>query len=150
MVCAAAVSHQMGYNMTIVRHGGGGGRPGGKPTFNWREKQQLRLVQKQAKKELKVLPFGSFLDLAPFFDEKDGDKIFDPTKTPNFTIEARQGADDPDNNTKKLISFPLLFGSNKSYGLLREKANKGRARFSHKRIFGQGKAPMVEATATDS
>ena len=127
----------IGYSVNIVRFAGGGGRPGGRPTFNWREKQQLRLSNKDAQKEMKLRPFGSWLDLEPYFNEKEGDKMIDPKKVPSYTVEASDAATE---NTRKTLHYASLFGSTKSYGFLRDKVKHGHhARFSHKRIFGVAK-----------
>lgn len=136
------------FNVQLVRHAGGGGRPGGRPAFNWREKQQLRLSQKNAKKELKLRPFGSWLDIQEFFDEKSGATMIEPSKVrEGVTIKARDPSDDPDSNTKKVLSPALLFGPQKSYGYLRGKATHGKhALFSHKRIFGERRAGRVGDT----
>ena len=34
-----------------VRYGGGGGRPGGVPTFSWQERMKLRLTKKGEKRK---------------------------------------------------------------------------------------------------
>jgi hypothetical protein len=127
-------------NLNAMRLAGGGGRPGGRPAFNWKEKMALRIANKQAKKEIKVRPFGSLLDLEPHFDANRGDKIIDlSTVKPGFTIEA---VNESSNSSKKTIAMQMLFGSNKSYGLIPRKDVKGRQRFSHSRIFGKESKKM--------
>jgi hypothetical protein len=107
------------------------------------------LSQKNAKKELKLRPFGSWLDIQEFFDEKSGATVIEPKKVrEGVTIKARDASDDPDSNTKKVLSPALLFGPQKSYGHLRGKAIHGKhALFSHKRIFGQGRAGRAAGVA---
>ena len=45
-------------NRIVVRHAGGGGRPGGRPAFNWKEKKQLGIGTTQLLKPWKDTPFG--------------------------------------------------------------------------------------------
>ena len=58
--------------LDIVRHMGGG-RPGGRPTFNWKEKRALGLDKEFG--ELKAGPFGYFEDIENHF-AKDVEKSF--------------------------------------------------------------------------
>ena len=41
-----------------VRHGGGGGRPAGRPAFNWKEKKLLGLGETETLKPWKNKPSG--------------------------------------------------------------------------------------------
>lgn len=109
------------------RYAGGGGRPGGKPTFNWKERRALNLDVLSKRKEFKVKPFGNFDELKPFFDEKVGDMTIDLKKVESFddTTYFPQNLDEMDsdnlfkgeNNTRKVMQMSLLFGSKKPYGM---------------------------------
>jgi ABC-type amino acid transport substrate-binding protein len=109
--------------------------------FNWKEKQQLRLANKQQKK-FKAKPFGDFDELMQFFDEKRGDVIIDPSVTGGYKSPDLQVQSAILNNPRKTISVPMLFGSAKPYGPLYRKHNRFQARFSHRRVFGDKHASI--------
>jgi len=50
------------------RYAGGGGRPGGKPTFNWKQRKLLGLDELKDQKDMRVKFAGDFNDLKPFMD----------------------------------------------------------------------------------
>ena len=73
---------------SLVRCAGGGGRPGGKPTFNWKERMELRLARKGAKKikPFKMRPSGDWDDIAPYFDESKGHIMINITDLDSFEM----------------------------------------------------------------
>ena len=122
-----------------VRHAGGGGRPGGRPTLNWKQKQQLRLANK-AEKSIKMRSFGggdfseiehlvgkdwmkSSVNLSTVAEYK-----YDVVKGP------KEGDYEGDGNTRKKIQISALFGPSKKYGELDKKYNFERRTFSMKRL----------------
>ena len=50
------------------RYAGGGGRPGGKPTFNWKQRKELGLDNLKDEKDMRVKFAGDFNDLKSFMD----------------------------------------------------------------------------------
>lgn len=106
------------FSASWVRFAGGGGRPGGRPAFNWKEKMQLRIDNKEKKKLLKNRPTGNYDEyLKPHFDASRGDMIIDLANLTNFKPpdELRASAD----QDKKKIQMKMLFGSNKPFGILK-------------------------------
>lgn len=67
-----------------VRHAGGGGRPGTRPAFSWKEKVQLGLNDKKKLKPLKNSPFGFMDELMPHFNPEKGDKMIEITETTEY------------------------------------------------------------------
>ena len=50
------------------RYAGGGGRPGGRPTFNWKQRKLLGLDDLRNQREMRIKFAGDFNDLKPFMD----------------------------------------------------------------------------------
>jgi len=120
---------------TIVRYAGGGGRPGGVPKFNWKEKKLLNINQKR--KPLKLRPYGYWEDIEEFFDPKrdvmlpweQDEKTFDD---PAFAGKINTESD------RKRLDMRSLYGSSKSYGMLPVKdVPKEMKKYSYERIFGE-------------
>jgi hypothetical protein len=102
-----------------VRCAGGGGRPGGKPTFQWKERKELNLP-KIYKQKIKVNDFG-LTDklLADHFDESRGDHIVDLTDLDEWEQPDVEDSDiNGEDSTWKKINPASLFGPNKSAGVL--------------------------------
>lgn len=102
--------------------GGGGGRPGKRRTFNWKEKRILGLDKPKAKTFEEVLrPTGRLADIEPFFNEAEGDYKIDITDLDDFNP--------PDYapevfNDKKKVQVSMLFGSQKGFGMFVPSSNK--------------------------
>ena len=156
---AACVADLVGFGVgqNQQRNAGGGGRPGGRPTFSWKDKQALRLANKADKqqKPFKVLPFGDFKDIEPYLNASKGDFMVDITDSAEWSEESEkkkryesQGVTYEEAeaekarvaNTRKVIDPSLLFGSQKTAGVIEKKYNYSGAKFSHKRIFGESKS----------
>lgn len=113
----------------VSRSAGGGGRPGGKPAFSWREVKQLNLEKKFV--DVKLRPEGFFEDIESHMDPTRGDKLI--PMGDNFSeipVDLRV-------NNRKTVNISKLFGSNKSYGILKERYRK--QKFSYARVFGNRK-----------
>jgi len=115
------------------RHAGGGGRPGGKPSFNWKERSALKLDNFGSRNEFKIKPFGSYDEIKPFYDENAGDVTIDLNKVASFDDETLfpPNVDDEignlfkgDSNTRKILQISSLYGSTKPYGLLERKVDE--------------------------
>lgn len=104
--------------------GGGGGRPGGKPTFNWKEKKILNLTH--VRKPVKMPLSGNFKMIEKHFDVNHGDfKITLSGNAPNvgnMTLE-KLSTQLNMSRTKK-VNLNLLFGSNKPFGELKREVAK--------------------------
>lgn len=125
----------------LKRHGGGGGRPGGKPTLNFKEKRILGVDKPYQR--LKFRPTGQWSELEPFFDPSRGDFI--------IPLDGLEEYTEPDasyffKNNRKMIQPSLLFGSNKSTGLLNDRRRK--QPFSHSRIFGHKSANQTSTSSS--
>jgi len=116
-----------------IRHAGGGGRPGGKPTLNWRQKQQLRLTTKENKTKLRTFGGGNLSEIEHLLGKDWMKKAVDLSKVTEFKSPVINVGDrDGENNSRKQIQSASLFGSNKPFGLL--EAKPSRRPFSHKRL----------------
>eukprot|EP01040_Poterioochromonas_malhamensis_P014745 gene14745-16369_t len=113
--------------------GGGGGRPGGKPTFNWKQKIELGLVKTEKVKKTPLNLTGRYVELKDHVNPTSGDLIIDFAKNADGLKEA-QAHFHSLNNPQPRLNLTSLYGSNKSYGFLPKKPRK--KPFSHKRIFG--------------
>lgn len=94
----------------------GGGRPGGRPAFNWKEKKLLQLNQE------KVVP--KFLPTGYIYSEQEFNQMVD-TSRGDVAYNLSTMADFEDGEVtvpynKKKVQVSSLFGSHKSYGLLDE------------------------------
>ena len=70
-------------NLISKRYAGGGGRPGGRPTFNWKEKKQLGLDATKIK-PFKLNPqMGYWDDIKDHFNPAR-DKMIDLTNLETF------------------------------------------------------------------
>ena len=103
--------------------------------FNWKEKKLLRLSIKKEKKETKIAESGNWADIAHLFDEKKGDVKVNWDVEKNFVIDAVDESSQQI-NSRKQVSMSLLFGTEKSFGLLPKKENVDKLKFSHSRVFG--------------
>jgi hypothetical protein len=104
--------------------GGGGGRPGGKPAFNWKEKKALNLTN--VRKPVGMPLSGNFKMIEKYFDVNQGDfKITLSGNAPsvgNMTLD-RLSQQLNMSSTKK-VNINRLFGSNKPYGELKREVTK--------------------------
>lgn len=102
------------------RFAGGGGRPGGRPAFTWKEKKQLQLDGKRLKPMRVNADVGLFEDIEPYFNPARGDKIIDITNMEKFEEDPPtsylRGDEKPNGRTK--IQVSRLFGSMKPFGAL--------------------------------
>ena len=107
-------------NLLSKRFAGGGGRPGGRPTFTWKEKKQLELDGKRLKPMRVNADVGLFEDIEPYFNPARGDKIVDITNLEVFEEDPPasylRGEEKPNGRTK--IQVSRLFGSTKPVGTL--------------------------------
>lgn len=130
---------------TAKRFAGGGGRPGGRPTFNWKQKQQLRLLEK-GQRTPKLVPLGVVGDFRDIQGLVDMSKAVNLSKLDEYTSPPDAAADlgpwEGENNTRKQVQVSRLFGSAKPYGALVKKANFENRRFSHKRLAEQKQARL--------
>jgi len=113
------------------RFAGGGGRPGAKPTFNWKERRELGLPE--PRHHLAKLPVrGTYDDIEEMADEETFIDVL--AQEDGFSF----GGDTLPND-KKVIEPSMLFGPSKaqSRGKILKKRNYKGARFSHSRIFGK-------------
>jgi len=101
-----------------VRFAGGGGRPGGKPTLNWRQKQQLRIARKD---QIKLAKQG-FIDdeMDEWLKAQPGYEEIDLTNVENYEIESPI-TDELYFDTRRQFNASSLFGSNKSAGGFKKK-----------------------------
>ncbi len=120
------------FELISKRHAGGGGRPGGKPTLNFKQKRILGLDKPF--KRFKLRPFGDFDDhFEGFYNEAENNPKHiminlgqhDVWKEPDI---------DYDVNVKKNILVSNLFGSHKNCGML---PSKRRQRGERKLTFGE-------------
>lgn len=120
------------YTHIQIRFGGGGGRPGGRPSYNYKERRVLGIDEPY--KKLKLRPWGFMEDIEHLIklDEKAGDFEVDFAKTVNFKEPAFDYAR---TSNRKRVDPASLFGSNKGYGMIATPPKK--QNFSHKRIFGE-------------
>jgi len=129
------------------RHAGGGGRPGGKPAFNWKQRRSLKLDNIGNSKEFKIKPFGSYDEIKPFYDENAGDVTIDLNKVASFDDETLfpPNVEDEtgnlfkgDSNTRKILQISNLYGSKKPYGLLERKLDEKKLakKLTHRRPDG--------------
>ena len=129
-----------------VRYAGGGGRPGGRPTLSWKQKQALRLSQKETTKSFKLRAFGEagskdmeellgkdWMAKSTTVNLSGLSEFKSPEPSPGDVLGKYEG----DNNTRKQINVAALFGSSKAFGELEKKENKFRRTFSHKRLREQ-------------
>ncbi len=121
-------------SVIMKRYAGGGGRPGGKPTFNWKQKKALGL-DKPKLKPFKIRPeISLFDDIAPYFDPSRGDLIVpigDNFREPPYPYKNVEEIVD---NQKK-IKISRLFGSNKPSGMIVFRDSKFKGYRSTKRTF---------------
>lgn len=119
-----------------IRFAGGGGRPGGRPAFGWKEKKQLQLREKGEKlKVFDLKNFGDFDDIKHFIDTSRGDFIIDITDlnvdfskyfgTPEEQASIAAKMEKEDNSRKQVVPA-MLFGSNKTTGQILKKYNYNR------------------------
>eukprot|EP01041_Mallomonas_annulata_P003705 gene3705-7368_t len=114
---------------------GGGGRPGGRPAFNWKERKTLGLDG--ASKELKARPIGDFNDIEGFMDPSRGDILVNLTDLEHWDEPEKEMISDGYRDARKTIQIGMLFGPNKIAGtILRKESNAEKPNFSHRRIFG--------------
>ena len=129
------------------RFAGGGGRPGGRPAFNWKEKQVLRLSNKANKKKafkLKDFGEGEWGDLEALLDKSRGDYVKNITALGEFKLPPPKSSSDEqpeeEENTRKQIQVRALFGSHKGFGPVPIKTNFQRKTFSHRALAEKRKA----------
>jgi len=135
--CVLALASSVNDAAGQVRFAGGGGRPGGKPTFSWKERRDLKLRDKGEKlKVFKLKDFGDFDDIKGFIDESRGDVIIDITDMDDFDFNSLLGSPEEqatlkakmekDENSRKQIMPSMLFGSAKPAGAILKKYNYNR------------------------
>ena len=113
--------------------------------FNWKEKKLLRLALKSEKKETRIAESGNWADIAHLFDEKKGDVKVNWDVEKNFVIDAIDESSQQI-NSRKQVSMSLLFGPEKSFGLLPKKENVDKLKFSHSRVFGHTRKSLYNPT----
>ena len=111
----------------MKRFAGGGGRPGARPTFNWKERRALGLPE-AGEVAPKTRKMGDFDDIAKYVSE---DAMLDVLNQDDGWELEEIGSD------KKVIHPSNLFGAGKGRGKLLKKRNYNRKTFSHTRIFGK-------------
>jgi hypothetical protein len=138
---------QSNYMAGIRFGGGGGGRPGGKPAFNWKEKKALGIaVVKANAPRKKYFPRGVHLrgdfstieHLVKDLPEEDVVNLNPTDPNTNKAVQAmleRLEAERQTRQTTPTLNVAALFGPQKSVGALPRKLNK-KVEFSHNRIFG--------------
>ena len=139
--------------------GGGGGRPGGVPTLNWKQKLSLNLEKKSKASKLPI--FGDVNDLEKYIDLSEYTKV-DLSKGETFSnlepymLDAinnnmiikdgvkNEGTDGSLNHQKTILASSLFGPSKPAYAIpLKGHPDKRgnikrkiKYTFSHKRIFG--------------
>lgn len=114
---------------TTVRYGGS--RPGGRPTFNWKEKNQLKAIELKNNQNNASSPSstvfnnsttGDFDDIKHLFDPKNGDVVVDISDT-DFDSEdfdkqylSNVGKVINYDTSRKSVNISKLFGSHKRKG----------------------------------
>lgn len=119
----------------VVRHAGGGGRPGGKPTFSWKQRKILGLdrknipINEKIRKEVGNL--ASEDELKKFVADNKGILIkIEPTDS--FTIPKEiMDADQDLQHTRKKLNVTSLFGPDKARGYLPPNKRKDRWQLRH-------------------
>ena len=109
--------------------------------LDWKQKKTLRLELKSAKKEVKIRESGVWDDIKHLFDPSKGHTMVDWQKNPEYVVmpsELKVETID----SRKQVSIPMLFGSNKSCGLIPKKSNVDNLKFSHSRVFGAPKKSL--------
>lgn len=94
---------------------------------------------KASKKPLKLRPVGNFVDIAHLFDLSSGATVTKLNGESTLLSPARPIVVVKTNNNKQ-VDVTMLYGSNKSFGLLQKKENVGKLKFGHGRIFGTTKS----------
>lgn len=125
---------------SCVRFAGGGGQPGGKPTFNWKERRLLGLDTLK-KKKTKIKDSGPLNELLDAIDPNDIEEIVVFTPGMNYTVPPPEDETTREfrRKDKKTLNMRQLFGSHKAYGMLPVKV---RQPFSYERVFGGGKKKL--------
>lgn len=124
--------------VTVRNGGGGGGRPGGAPKYNWKQNKILNIQKNEEK--VRIRPFGMVEDIEKYYCEEDGDFTVDLSSIENWR-EPKE-LTQVSQNTKKQLKISFLFGTNKTSGLLPVYKKQ---RFSHKRVFGHKSSLTQEA-----
>lgn len=131
--------------LTIVRFGGA--RPGGMPTFNWKERKQLKLDELRG--TMKNWPHGDFEDIEKYIDTTD--PSYKVIKLADLGDQALESFPIVPDSRKKVFKTSLMFGPQKSCGMLNEHSHqinrKRRQPFSHRRVFGPKFAALKEQAA---
>jgi hypothetical protein len=133
------------FRRQVVRHAGGGGRPGKRPTFNWKQKKILGLdkIPEKTFEEI-VRPTGNFSDIERFFNPEAGDRMVDLTTLEDFEPEKIQ---QDKYNDKKKVNTSMLYGSAKASGMLkRPKKERFQFRFSKKTSTDSYESEVVLAS----
>ena len=121
-------------NQITKRFAGGGGRPGGKPTFNWKERRQLGLAPAGTKAP-RMRSYGDEWEMRHIITEEDlanTIKLYDVNDTDPQPFEYTEELI----YDKKIIPVTSLFGPHKYRGAIFKKFNYQNKKFSHQRIFG--------------
>jgi hypothetical protein len=128
----------------------GGGRPGGRPTFNWKEKKILGLDNTKLP-PLKMRPSGLLEDIMPYFDESRGDFIIDITKLEKFEEPPEKVLTSDATDQRKVIHVPRLFGSHKPAKALPHLGRKTvfSGHRAEKRVFPRKKKDSAVSQATN-
>ena len=114
------------------RLAGGGGRPGAKPAFSWKERKALNLPEVNAPL-FKPPVRGEFAEVANLVGES--------TENMQNLLDLPDGVLVEENivNARKVIHPSNLFGPGKPRGKISKKYNYNRVNFSHSRIFGRNR-----------
>lgn len=139
-----------GVDAITRRFAGGGGRPGGRPAFNWKQKKMLGLNEARLK-PFKLKPrYGVLEDILPYFDSSRGDMIVDITDLEKWEEPPNPYKNMEEENSKKKINSSRLFGSSKPCGLLPDKGrNKYRGPAYLKRVFPKEKKKKNYSNSAD-
>ena len=104
--------------------------------FNWKEKRNLRIANKLEKTVTKIRASGEYADIEHLFDPSRGDTSINWDLNESYVSEAVPDTTVAACSTRKQVSMAMLFGPNKSFGLLPKRENVEKLRFSHSRVFG--------------
>jgi len=105
--------------LTAVRFAGGGGRPGGKPAFNWKEKKLLNLDGASSKK-VKLHSSGEMKDFLKALQSARVSIDLNTVKEQSFSLTTAPAKSTQQlyAEARRVIDNTKLFGPKKTFGLL--------------------------------
>ena len=110
------------FNQITKRFAGGGGRPGGKPTFNWKERRQLGLAP-AGTKEPRMRQYGDEWQMRHIITEEDQANAINIFNADNTDTQETFEYTEEDIYDKKIIPVTSLFGPHKYRGAILKKFN---------------------------